>query len=452
MLPELFEQRVLCDLGAEDGRALCAALDATSPTSVRLHPARQSRWQDAAQIPWSPMGRYLTERPSFTLDSDFHAGAYYVQEASSQFLAHILAGEELAGKRLLDLCAAPGGKTTLYASLVGRDGLVVANEINRQRASVLADNVRKWGLGNVAVTVGDAAQIASFEGWFDITAVDAPCSGEGMFRRLPEARDEWNENNVKICAARQGEILREAWRTLRPGGLFIYSTCTFNRTENESVLEEFLLEVDGAIAESQETVCDPAWGVVCSRVGAFRTFRFYPHRVQGEGFFVAVARKAYDAGGRVRTPKFRRNMFSTLGRRECEELARWVREPDRMRFAMVADTCYGYYESQYEAVKTLAESLSVIASGVAMGQIFKGRLKPDHALAMFCGLNREAVPCAELSEEEALSYLRKQELEAAAFAEGVNLVTCRGQALGFAKRISNRVNNMYPNSLRIVNL
>jgi hypothetical protein len=282
--------------------------------------------------------------------------------------------------------------------------------------------------------------------------VDAPCSGEGMFRKTPEARDEWSENNVKICAVRQAEILREAWKTLRPGGLLIYSTCTFNRLENEGSLEGLLAEAGEEIVESTAFDCPPEWGVVCGRVGPFRTFRFYPHRTRGEGFFAAVARKVPDGGSRVRVPKSRRTIFTPAGRRECAELARWIAEPGRMRFAAVADVYYAYYESQYEAVKMLAESLRVIASGVAMGQIFKERLKPDHALAMFCGLNRRAVPVAELSEEEALRFLRKQEAAAAAFAEGMNLVTHGGAALGFAKRIQNRVNNMYPNSLRIFNL
>ena len=158
MLPESFTRRVMAELGPEEGRALCEALEGPAPTSVRLHPQRPCRWSGAEAVPWSPAGRYLTERPSFTLDPAFHAGAYYVQEASSQFLAHVLAGEEVAGKRILDLCAAPGGKTTLYASLAGSDGLVVANEVNRQRAAVLADNVRKWGLGNTLSESGSVAR------------------------------------------------------------------------------------------------------------------------------------------------------------------------------------------------------------------------------------------------------------------------------------------------------
>lgn len=451
-LPERFVERTLADWGEQEGRALCASLDTPSTTSVRLHPLRRCRWEEAERIPWSPLGRYLAERPSFTLDTQFHAGAYYVQEPSSQFVAHILADEPVEGRRLLDLCAAPGGKTTLYSSLVGREGLVVANEINRQRAAVLADNVRKWGLGNVVVTVEEPARVAALESWFDVVAVDAPCSGEGMFRKMPEARAEWSENSVKICAARQAEILREAWKTLRPGGLLIYSTCTFNRVEDEGVLEAFVAEVGDELVESQRIPVQDAWGVVVGAVGPFQTFRFFPHRARGEGFFAAVARKGFDVGGRSRAPKSRRTLFAPIGRRESEELGRWVIEPERMRFAAVNDTCYGYCASQYEAVRTVAESLRVIASGVAMGQLFKGRLKPDHALAMFCGLNREAVPVTELPEEAALHYLRRQEVGAADFADGVNLVTAGGLALGFAKRIGNRVNNLYPNSLRILNL
>ena len=320
-LPAKFVERVLRDLGGTEGAALCAALDAEPPVSVRLNPAKTGAdtlpagpdaglpvpeaaglpaLAIAGRVPWSRDGRYLAVRPSFTLDPDFHAGAYYVQEASSQFVGHLLAAVRTEGARILDLCAAPGGKTTLYASLAGPDGLVVANEIDRRRASVLADNVRKWGTGNVAVTTCEPRALGDFEAWFDVVAVDAPCSGEGMFRKDPDARGEWSEGNVKQCAARQDEILREAWRALRPGGTLVYSTCTFNRDEDEGALERMAAWAGDEIAESEETAVEDAWGIVCGRVGAFRTFRFYPHRTCGEGFFAAVARKSFDAGGRAR--------------------------------------------------------------------------------------------------------------------------------------------------------
>ena len=463
MLPEAFTARVLRDLGAEEGAALCAALESEAPTSVRLNPAKVPggsagefpcgelpNLQPERRVSWCREGWYLTERPSFTFDPDFHAGAYYVQEASSQFVEHLLEGTLPPGARLLDLCAAPGGKTTLYASLVGPEGLVVANEIDRRRASVLADNVRKWGTGNVAVTCCEAGALGDFEAWFDVVAVDAPCSGEGMFRKDTAARGEWSEANVRLCAARQEGILREAWRALKPGGLLLYSTCTFNRDEDEGSLERLLAWAEAEVEETAPVDVEASWGVVCGRVGAFRTFRFYPHRACGEGFFAAVARKSADAGGRMRTPKPRRTLFAPVDRKTAAELSRWLREPQRMHFAAVGETHYAWYEAQFEAVRTLSEVLPVICSGVAMGQLFKGVLKPDPALAFCPELNRAAVPMAELDEAEALRYLRRQEIAAAGLAEGMNLVGVRGRGLGFAKRIGGRVNNLYPHSLRIM--
>lgn len=404
----------------------------------------------AEKVPWSRWGYYLPVRPQFTFDPAFHAGTYYVQEAGSQFVDRILAPYDPTGWRVLDLCAAPGGKTTLYASLVGTDGLVVANEIDRRRAQTLADNVRKWGTGNVVVTVNEPREVAAFEEWFDLVAVDAPCSGEGMFRKDEGARAEWSEGNVRACAVRQSAILREAWRSLKPGGVLIYSTCTFNRTENEEVLEAFAGACGEELAEAAEVATDPTWGVACGRVGVFQTFRFYPHKACGEGFFAAVARKTPGAGGRMRTPKARRALFGAVTRDEVRELGRWVLHPERMRFLRLDETCYAYPEAQADAVRALSEGLSAIASGVEMGRFFKGRLKPAPALAFYAGLDRRALPAAELGAEDALRYLRRQEVGAARFAEGVNLVCAGGRALGFAKRIGGRVNNLYPDSLRIL--
>jgi 16S rRNA C967 or C1407 C5-methylase (RsmB/RsmF family)/NOL1/NOP2/fmu family ribosome biogenesis protein len=464
-LPRTFVERVLRDLGTTEGEALCRALDGEACVSIRVNPAKAEGLRGeqparvsevlpmltaAGRVPWCADGFLLAGRPSFTFDSDFHAGAYYVQEAASQFVGCLLQGAPTSGARILDLCAAPGGKTTLYASLVGRGGLVVANEIDRRRASVLADNVRKWGTGNVVVTTCEPHAVCDCEAWFDVVAVDAPCSGEGMFRKDPAARGEWSENNVRQCAARQDDILREAWRALRPGGTLIYSTCTFNRDEDEGSLERMLAWAGDEVAAPYPVDVDPAWGIVEGEVGPFRTFRFFPHRTVGEGFFAAVARKAPDAPGRQRLPKGRRSMVAPADRASAGELRRWIREPDRMVFGTVAGTGYAWYGEQAEAVKTLSEALPVICSGVALGQLFKGRLKPDPALAFFDGLERGAVPVAGLDDEQALRYLRRQEVAAGALAEGVNLVTARGRALGFAKRIGARVNNMYPNSLRIL--
>ncbi len=454
-LPEAFVVRMRAEWGGEEAARLCAALDSEPPTSIRLHPQAKGneplmeRLGADRPVPWSEGGRYLGQRPSFTLDPAFHGGAYYVQEASSQFVGRLLP-EGIEGSRLLDLCAAPGGKSTLYASKVGPQGLVVANEIDHKRVKVLTDNVRKWGTGNVVVTCTDAAHLAQLEGWFDVVAVDAPCSGEGMFRKDDNARNEWSESHVKLCAARQDAILHDAWRSLKAGGTLIYSTCTFNREEDEGTLERFAAMVGEELVEAPEVAVAAEWGIVVRRVGCFQTFRFMPHRAMGEGFFAAVARKAQAANSRARLPKPKRAVVATVDRQAQRELERWVVAPETMCFGMAGECCYGWFKEQAEAVKLLSGVLPVVYSGVAMGQLFKGRLKPDQALAHFVGLNRTAIPTTELNEVEALIYLRKQEVTAERFSEGMNLVTHADRPLGFAKRIGGRVNNLYPNMLRIL--
>ena len=452
-LPVAFTERMRKQLGAEDAERLFVALDSASPVAVRLNPAKcgeEGVWSEGEAIAWSKNGRKLKERPSFTLDTAFHAGAYYVQEAASQFIDHIIAGEELQGKRVLDMCAAPGGKTTIYSTAVGEDGLVVANEYVRSRANILADNVRKWGMGNVLVTNNAPEHLAQFEGWFDVVAVDAPCSGEGMFRKEEVAREDWSEEAVKMCAARQISIVREAWQSLKEGGLFIYSTCTFNEDEDEGVLNNLIEELGDVFAPSHRVEIDEKWGIVRGEIGAFQTFRFFPHKSDSEGLFVAVARKAEPT--QQRTPKARKRVMQEVDKSARKELAKWLREPDKCTFAEVGDTIYAYRAEQFKAVQALSENLTAIYSGVAMGQVFKGKLKPDWALSQFVGLQREAVTTEELDEARALDYLRKRDIAVGDMAEGINLLTHKGRALGFAKRVGARCNNLYPNSLKIMNM
>ena len=452
-LPVAFTERMRKQLGAEEAECLFEALDSVSPVAVRLNPAKcgeEGVWSEGEAIAWSKNGRKLKERPSFTLDTAFHAGAYYVQEAASQFLDYIITQEGLQGKRVLDMCAAPGGKTTIYSTAVGRDGLVVANEYVRSRANILADNVRKWGLGNVLVTNNAPEHIAQFEGWFDMVAVDAPCSGEGMFRKEEVAREDWSEAAVKMCAARQLSIVCEAWQSLKEGGLFIYSTCTFNDEEDEGVLQAFIEELGDVFTSSQRVDIETQWGIIRGEVGAFQTFRFFPHKTDSEGLFVAVARKAESVA--QRTPKARKKVVQEVDKNSRQELSRWLQEPEKHTFAGVADTIYAYRTEQYKAVQALSENLTAIYSGVSMGQIFKGKLKPDWALSQYVGLNRSAVAVAELDEARALDYLRKHDIAVGNMEEGINLVTHQGRALGFAKRVGARCNNLYPNSLKILNM
>lgn len=452
-LPTAFKERMRRQLGAKEADLLFEALDGVSPVAIRLNPAKcgdEGVWSDGEAIAWSKCGRKLKERPSFTLDTAFHAGAYYVQEAASQFLDYIVSLEELQGKRVLDMCAAPGGKTTIYSTAVGECGLVVANEYVRSRANILADNVRKWGMGNVLVTNNAPEHIAQFEGWFDMVAVDAPCSGEGMFRKEEAAREDWSDDAVRMCAARQLSIVREAWQSLKDGGLFIYSTCTFNEEEDEGLLRAFIEEKGDVFVPSQRVEVNDAWGIVRGEVGAFQTFRFFPHKCNSEGLFVAVARKSEPTT--QRTPKARKRVMQEVDKVSRKELQRWLQGADNHSFAMVADTIYGYRAEQFKAVQALSESLTAIYSGVAMGQIFKGKLKPDWALSQYVALERKAVATEELDEPRALDYLRKKDIAVGDMAEGINLVTHEGRALGFVKRIGARCNNLYPNSLKIMNM
>lgn len=435
----------------DEAERLFSALDTPAEVSIRVNPAKPAEVFEGEAIGWSPNGRYLAERPQFTLDPLMHGGAYYVQEASSQFVSHILRQDNLEGGRVLDMCAAPGGKTTVYSSLVGRRGLVVANDINRGRTLALSDNVQRWGMGNVVVTCNEPEHIGAFEQWFDVVAVDAPCSGEGMFRKMDEAREEWTPASVEQCVARQRDILASAWRALRPGGKLIYSTCTFNDREDEGVVRWLVEEYGDEIVAAERVETEDKWGIVRSDIGPFQCFHFYPHSARGEGFFAAVACKTEGVIKR-RTPKGRRKVFTTLQSKDLAEVSRWVDDAKTMSFRCVGDIVYGYNSAVMEDVIQLSESLSVVYSGVAMGQIFKGTLKPEHSLALFVGRNRNVVPEVELSLEDAQNYLRRQDIDAKQFSEGVNVVTYKGVAIGFIKRIGARCNNMYPKDLRILNL
>ena len=449
-LPERFVETMRQTLG-EDAEKLFAALDTEPAVSVRLNPAKPAECFDGEAVGWCKWGKYLAERPQFTLDPLLHGGAYYVQEASSQFVAHLLANHDMEGKRVLDMCAAPGGKTTIYSTLVGRNGLVVANDISHSRAMALADNVQRWGMGNVVVTCNEPTHIGAFTHWFDVVAVDAPCSGEGMFRKMDEARSEWTPSSPDVCAERQREILAEAWRVLRPGGTLIYSTCTFNPTEDEGIVEWLMSEYGEELESADRVATEEEWGVVRSDVGVFQCFHFYPHKARGEGFFAAVARKC-DGTVRRSMPKARRKLFSQCAKADVKELSRWVDDASEHSFMLVGEDIYAYNSAVAEAVVTLSENLSVVYSGVAMGRIFKQKLKPEHPLALYVGLNRDVVPVVDVSLEDALDYLRRNDIAASQFEEGINVVGYKGTPIGFVKRIGARCNNMYPKDLRIVKL
>ena len=448
--PAAFVERTASLLGASETERLLDALNGESPVSIRFNPYKIAEKPEGEQVPWCRYGYYLDRRPSFTLDPAFHAGAYYVQEAGSMFLETIFRQvfPDDGPLRVLDLCAAPGGKTTLLSTLAGAEGLVVANEPIRNRASVLAENVRKWGIGNVAVTCDDPSHFAAFGHGFDLIVVDAPCSGEGMFRKDRAARDQWSLRNTELCAARQRRILGDVWPALRPGGVLVYSTCTFNTAENEDNVRWLAGEYD---CEDGGVEVDPAWGVVRGEAAGIGTFRFYPHRTRSEGFFAAAVRKG-DGRRKTNVPKPKKTVFSDLPKKDVAAVSSWTAQPEYMRFAAVNDTVYGYYGRAFETVRQLSGTLTVIGSGVRMGQLFGGRLKPDHALALFHDLVRDQTPRVDLDLPAALDYLRKKDIDATPFDEGINLVCHEGLPLGWIKRIGHRTNNLYPKESRILQL
>ncbi|MCC8020224.1 MAG: rRNA cytosine-C5-methylase [Rikenellaceae bacterium] len=455
MFPEDFIRSLPGILTEEETGRLIEALWEEAPAAVRFNPYKLSAPPEGRQVPWCRYGFYTGERPAFTLDPLHHAGVYYVQEPSSMFVEHIVRElfPEPEGLRILDLCAAPGGKTTLLSTLAGLEGLVVANETVSHRASVLAENVRRWGLGNVAVTANDPAHFSAVRDLFDIVLVDAPCSGEGMFRKNPEARRQWSLPNVEMCAVRQRKIVADAWSSLKPGGVLIYSTCTFNRTENE---ENAVWTAGNFDCSPVEVDCPPEWGITTVRTPAgqgeeITTYRFYPHRTEGEGFCVTVLRKS---PGKARTSvkPLKKSPIREVHGKEKRGLSGWVTQPGFMRFGAVGDDMYGYYAAAFDDIVRLSGGLNVIYAGVAMGRIMKERLRPEHSLALFHDLNTSDIPACEVDLETALDYLRRKDIPADGFAEGYNLVTYGGHGLGWVKKIGARVNNLLPKELRIMNL
>ncbi|HRE96113.1 MAG TPA: RsmB/NOP family class I SAM-dependent RNA methyltransferase, partial [Flavobacteriales bacterium] len=276
-------------LDDQQQKLLADALQETPPVSIRIHPLKKFFPENEKQVSWCSLGYYLSERPVFTRDPLFHAGCYYPQEASSMFLYHVLS-EILPENpvRILDLCAAPGGKTTLAATLLRENDLLIANEIERPRCSVLRENVLKYGDPRVYVTNNAPENFSALEGFFDIIIVDAPCSGEGMIRKDPRALEEWSETNVRTCTVRQHDILQKIWPALKEGGVLVYSTCTYNTDENEKQIENW---ISNHSAENIELNVPDEWNITKTKAGDVSCYRFFPHKTRGEGFFLSALRK-----------------------------------------------------------------------------------------------------------------------------------------------------------------
>lgn len=347
---------------------------------------------------------------------------------------------------VLDLCGAPGGKSTHLASLFSSESLLVSNEVIRNRASILAENVAKWGSGNVIVTNSDPRDFGRLASFFDVMVVDAPCSGEGMFRKDPKAVLEWSEENVKLCAQRQQRILSDVWEALKPGGVLIYSTCTWNEAENEQNIAWLAAQHD---AKSVSLTLDDAWGVVPSQFNGLEGYRFYPHRVQGEGFFMAVLRKGGSEEGSLSTGKKKKLKLTTAGKKEKALVENWLLHSESFTFLQHNEVISAIPATLFEAADDVYQKLYVVYAGTELAEVNGKKLKPLQALALSTHLNKAAFHKVDLDLETAIRYLHKEDISLGSHGSDWVLLQYKNQPLGWAKRIGNRINNYYPKEWRI---
>ena len=399
------------------------------------------------RVPWAK-GCYFVEGDARPGLSPLHEGGlFYLQEPSALSAVSVLAPQP--GERVLDLCAAPGGKSTQIAGLMQGRGLLVCNEPVPSRAQILSRNVERMGVRNAIVTSAMPAQLAPrFPAFFDRILVDAPCSGEGMFRRQPEARDEWTENSPRGCADRQLEILEEAAKMLAPGGALVYSTCTFNDTENEGVLARFTAAHPEFALEAFELPGLPS--------GSRGYVHLYPHEIRGEGHFVSLLRKAPDAPGAPENEeKPRRAVKPARGRGEQAKKAQQpaIAVPEDVLAPGVSfDRLHAAGGSLWalpEGLDDLSrlDGLRVLRTGLLLAHAEGRRAEPDHALAMAL-TPCEAARTAELDEAQALAYQAGETLELGDLEPGYTLLTLRGVSLGFGKQAGGVMKNHYPKGLR----
>lgn len=393
-------------LGKDLAERTLEAMQHDPSVSVRFNPSKPlEEYPEGTPVPWSSHALMLPSRPSFTMDPLFHAGCYYVQDSSAMFVGHIFREcirHMLPGLRVLDLCAAPGGKSTDIAAslreLCGEDFLLVSNEVMKQRASVLSDNIALWGDPNVAVTSQDPKVFGNLEGFFDIIVADVPCSGEGMFRKDEGAVEQWSPENVELCAQRQRRIVADVWPSLREGGILIYSTCTFEPAENDLNLDWVCREL-GAEQIYAGGLAAPFEGIIKTDCG----FLLLPGSVPGEGQWVGAVRK-------------------TSPQRTCT-----ISNDSALR------------------------SLRPMRFGLPQPELKGKDLIPSADMALcFDRSITQNWPRAELDLQTALHFLHRDTIVLPDAPRGFVMVCYQGQPLGFVKNLGTRCNNLHPMGRRIL--
>lgn len=446
-----FPDNFLTLLSAEQGFDLAIFTEAhqlESPTSIRINPFKPSGLKTNHHVPWCNEGYYLDIRPSFTFDPLFHAGCYYVQEASSMFIDHILncIKDKEEPVKILDLCAAPGGKSTLLNSAMNSSDLLVANEIIKTRVPVLTDNLNRWGTSNTIVTNNDPRDFSRLKGFFDIILVDAPCSGSGMFRKDPLAMNEWSEANVNLCHQRQERILADIYPALKEGGHLIYSTCSYSHQENEDILDWLC---DAFAFESISIPINKDWGIVetLSAQTKAHGYRFYPGKVRGEGLFAACLKKTESSGELF---YHKNDSQQKLSAKEMNLVKNYINDPDEFYFFKVNEDWLAINRQHKESLNILHRNLYIKKSGIRIGKLAGQDLIPDHELALSTIINKDTVLQTPLDRDQAIKYLRRENADVAITAKGWSLMTYESHPLGWAKLLPNRINNYYPKELRIL--
>jgi 16S rRNA C967 or C1407 C5-methylase (RsmB/RsmF family)/NOL1/NOP2/fmu family ribosome biogenesis protein len=419
-------------------------------TSIRINPAKpfdldeeSQRLHLAEKTGWAKNGFYLSQRPSFTFDPLFHAGCYYVQEASSMFLEQAFTqlldlSETL---RVLDLSAAPGGKSTHIQSLISAASLLVSNEVIRARANILQDNIIRWGCENVIVSNNDPRDFSRLENFFDVLVVDAPCSGSGLFKKDEAAVEQWSPELVELCSQRQQRILADAWPSLKRNGLLIYSTCSYSKEEDEEIIEWLKKEFS---IETCRLQLNDEWGIVEVESQNFYGYRFWPGKAKGEGFFLSCMRKT---DGEEKTKPDAKNKTEMISEKENAIVKKWMsaeRPLIKEKEGIVA-----LPQSLVGDIQFLKTKLRIHYSGTHIGALIREKLIPDHALAM-SGLCSDEITKFEVNERDAIKYLQKKEMGIKGEKQGWQLVSYKGHSLGWANVLPTRINNYYPKSLRIL--
>ncbi|MCD8203167.1 MAG: hypothetical protein LUD48_05975 [Prevotella sp.] len=458
LLPEEFVKYTKRIMDNETWQALYKGLCDEPLVSIHLNPLKcffdiQKNNFCNDRVAWCKDGYYLKERPNFTFDPLLHAGLYYVQEASSMFLDLVL--RQYTGNdaiTMLDLCAAPGGKSIVAKSILPKGSLLISNEPIGTRAQILAENILKFGDKDVIVTNNYPKDFRKSGMMFDIILTDVPCSGEGMFRKDETAINEWSIQNVEKCKRLQQEIVFDAWQCLKPGGLLIYSTCTFNTKENEENIQ-FIKNTFNA--EILPVNIESDWNITNSLLPDLNehVYRFLPGKTRGEGLFMAVLRKIGCDNTTVCQPiskKSKKNIKDNSAKQGLSPDLKWLKSPDDFDIVKKGDSFIAIPKSWRNIYDIAERSFKVLSAGIKFGETKGKDIIPAQSLALSTSFNAASFPQMELDYKQAISYLRKEAIPINTNTPtGYVLMTYKGHPIGFGKNVGNRINNLYPTEWRI---